>query len=229
VRSVLPADAGEGDGTYEITEDIRSLDLTGDRFIPDLVDVEEGVYSRFQTITTRFTDTETDVSDMAVGDTQDYIVETVGMPLIAEIHDYVSERTRRHAAADILVKAPMPCFLQVSFTIQQQAGEDDEISTDGIRAALADVINGISFTGRLPASILTDTIHNFLPDSASLSAIDMLGRIRTPDGETIWLRDDEVLTAPDRPDQMTTYQTLQFFAEPEDIAISLATVGSLPI
>ncbi len=229
VRSILLADDAEAEGTFEILSDTRAIDLTGNIFRPDIVDVEEAVYSRFQASVIRFQDSATLTADLTLGDTQDYSVELIGVPQIGDIHDYVAARDQRHAAADILVKAPMPCFVQVSFTINQQAGEDDEISTDGIKTALASAVNRIGFTGRLPVSTLIDVIHGFLPESASLANMDVLGRIRQPDGEPIWIRSSEALLVPSRPEVMVSPQTVQFFLEPADIAISLAVVGELPI
>ena len=231
IGSVLPTGGvGQAAGSYPIEADIRQIDLTGDIFAPDIVDVPEGVYSRFQTITIQFRDTDTTTLDLVEGtDTQDYDIELVGMPRIAETHDFVGGRDQRNYGGDILVKAPVPCFLQLSFIINQQVGSDEVIDEDGIKNALAAIVNAWPYVGALPGSILCETIHDFLFDTMSVSLVDMLGRIRKPNGDIRFIRSSEVLIIPDEPENMVTAKTTLFFLEPEDIALSIVNVGEPPL
>ena len=64
-------------------------------------------------------------------------------------------------------------------------------------------------------------IYNHLVgDCVGLSAINMTGRIRKPDGTTTVLNSTEVLIIPDKPAEMVTGRTTAFFLDPSDIAIS---------
>lgn len=231
VTGIIPVGGiGDTSGGFEIVKDIRQIDLTGDIFTPDIVSVAEVAYSRFQTITIQFKDTETSIASLTAGSsTQEYDITLVSQPNIAEAQAFVGSRDHRNRAGDILIKAPVPCFLQLSLTVQQQVGSDEVIDTDAMKNALAETVNRIPFLGRLPSSMLCETAHDFLFDTQSISLVDMLGRVRRPDGTDKWLRSSEVLVVPDEPDKMVTAKTVQFFSDPDDISISLENVGEPPL
>lgn len=212
-------------GTFTLVSDTRGLDLTGSAFVPDLADAGEAVYSAFQTATIRFVDTLTDTTALALGATARYDVETRGQDLIADLQAYVSDRGVRHFGADCLVRAPVPCFVQLSLTITKKSTEAAPDVT-AIKEDLAAAVNGIDFVGQLNASKLYDVIHNHLQNDTVVSGLDMLGRLRRPDGATTWLRSGEVLLVPAEPEQLVSYRTVQFFCAPADIAITV--VSGLP-
>lgn len=215
--------AGETEVTgFTITSDTRANDLTGDGFIPDIATVAEGAYTRFQTAVIKFTDTLTATATLEVGDSADYDVEVSGLPLIGEIQDFLSDEDHRHRAADLLVKAPVPCFVRLNFEIDRRSG-DTSPDLDAIKLALCAEVNGVPFIGRLYASQLQNVIYDSLHEDQTVSAIDMFGRIRYPDGSTSYLRDSEALLIPDDPANMVTARTVQFFLNPEDIGITVKT------
>jgi len=222
VRNIFPSGSTNVVGGFEITEDIRGLDLTDEGFKPDLEEAVEGVYTAYQTLVIRFKDTETVTSELDLGATQDYVCEAVGVPLLSAIQTTVNHRDYRSYGADALIKAPVPCFLQLTFTIHQQTSESPPDET-AIKSALCEVVNATPFTGRLYASHLHDTIHAYLSNASSVGAIDMFGRIRRPNGTTLYLRDDTVLTVPDESALMVTPKTVQFFLDPADISITVQT------
>ena len=219
-----------GDATsalsYEITSDSRGTDLTeiSGTLLPDITNSVEAVYSRFQTIIIQFLDVDTPAGALTIGDKKNYDCVLRGMPLIADISDYFTRLSRLHAAGDLLVKAPVPCFLQISLVIQMRPGQVAP-DLDDVRNAIAEKINNqYSFAGRLTSSVVTDTVHNFLPDLAGVSAIDLLGQIRRPDGTSTYLHATDLLVVPEHSDVMTTGRTVAFFVNTSDIAISLTTV-----
>lgn len=225
IKSVLQTGADATSGSYELTSDVRSIDLTGDDdFLPDVATTAEGAFSRYQAGVFKFLDTHTDTTALSVGAVRDYDVTVIGMPLIGDMQDYVAGRQVRNYAGDVLVKAPVPCFVQLTFRIQQKAGAEPP-DLDAIKNDLAAVVNGVSFTGRLPASLLSDTVHNRLTGDSALTNIDMFGRIRTPANATQYIRSDETLIVPDDADGMVTARTVAFYLEPEDIAVSVETVA----
>ncbi len=220
----LPGDEGST-GTYEVTSDTRAADLTGGGFVPDVVGEQEAAYTAFQTAAVEFIDTDTDVVDLELGSSQDYEVVLKTLPLLADVQETVSHRDVRHYGADCLVRAPVPCFVQLTFTIYKQQGQDDP-DTTAIAEALCAVVNTTGFTGALYASALHDAIHSLLPAGSSVGAIDMLGRLRYPDGSVRYVRDPDTLAVPDEPDSGVSRRTTQFFSEPGDIAIAVATVAA---
>jgi len=205
---------------FEIVADNRGNDLTATGFLPDIQTVAEGAYTAFQTATIQFTDTATDTSALSVGDTAEYACEITGVPLIADIQAEVSSRDVRSYAADALVKAPVPCFIQLTFTINKTSG-DPTPDVDGIKAALVDAVNGTGFTGRLDGSLLTDIVHNFITDDTSVTDLDIFGRIRRPDGSIQYVRDADSLVIPDQPGKMVTSKTVQFFTEVLSISVNV--------
>jgi hypothetical protein len=205
---------------FDISQETRSMDLTGDGFIPDIETISEGAYSAFQAAIVQFEDTSTDTSGMTIGDKQEYDTEIWGLPLIGDIQTHVASRDVRNYGGDILVKAPVPCFVQLSFTITKRATEDSPVISD-IKDALMKEVAEVGFIGRLYSSQLHDVIHGYLNNDANVSNIDMFGRIRYPDGTMKFLRSYELLEVPSEADKMVTAKTVQFFVESEDISISV--------
>jgi hypothetical protein len=226
VTAVRPLDADESFGSFEIREEIRTTDMTNiaAELTPDVLGAEEGAYTRYQAGTIRFYDSETDTSALTVGDTAEYSVTIRVMNDVATIQTILGRRSTRNYAGDVLVKAAVPCFVSLAFTLQGKPGEPLP-DADAIKAALTDFVNNTGFVGRLHASSLSDIIHNYLEGQVAISAIDMFGQIRRPDGTIKPLRSTEVLQVPDEPDRMVTARTTVFIMKAEDIAISAETVN----
>jgi hypothetical protein len=225
VINIRPAGSLVFAGGYAVVLDERGLDLSGDGFIPDIATVAEGAYSRFQTAVIRFKDTDVAVADLAIGATASYSFEVREMPLIGAIQDFVSERDTRSYGADCLVKAPVPCFVSLGMTIYRRSGDIDP-DVAAIKEALCTEVNNTPFVGQIYASRLYDIIHGHLHNDQTVSALDLLGRLRYPDGEIVILRDTEKIVVPDDAARMVSFRTVQFFLSPEDVAISV--VASVP-
>ncbi len=215
--------------TFLVTSDVRSRDLTpldNDGFLPDLVDDVEAVYSRFQATVIQFEDTSLTADEILLltegTSTADYDVTLRGLPLIADIQDWVSGRGIRNKAGDALIKSPVPCFMRISFSVQLKPGQEVP-DTSTIANNVAALVNRYGFTGRLPASAISDVVHNSLSGVAHIGAIDLLGDIRRPDGTIRRIRTTETLIIPDEPTLMVTSRTVAFFSDPADIAISIET------
>lgn len=224
IDHILRADATNTTGGFTITQEVRALDLTGGGFIPDVTALIEGIYSRFQTAVIQFYDDVTDVTSLLIGAQSLYNLEAKTMPQIADIQDLVSSRDVRSFAADALVKAPIPCFVQISFTIVKSSGEPDP-DLDGIKNALAASVNTVGFTGQLYASRLQAVIGGFLTNDEQTGALDLFGRLRYPDQTIHFIRSAEVLTVPTAEPSMVSARTVQFFTAPEDIAITVLTAA----
>jgi hypothetical protein len=219
--SVLPGDADDLSGSLEITQETREADLTAipGELVPDIVNPIEAEYSRYQAVVVRFKD-PVPVSGSSVGDVADYQVIIRAVDDLAAIQTLVSGRDARHAAGDVLIKAPVPCFVSLSFTITIEAGQPDP-DLSAIAEDLADLVNHYGFSGRLPASALSDRVHNALSGRSSVGPIDMFARIRYPGGRWQVLRSDELLTIPDDPDAMVSGRTAVFYLDPDDVSVSV--------
>ena len=225
-RDVRRADETDpiADG-YAVVEDVRDYDLTGDGFFPDVTSAVEAAYSAYATAVVRFRDT-TDHAALAIGDKRAYTVAAVCVPLVGEVQAHVSSRDVRPYGGDCLVKAPVPCFTTVNLTVYKKAGQPDP-DLDGMKSAVARLVNTLGFAGALYGSQVHDVVHSYLRDGQTASAVDMHGRIRYPDGSTVYVRDAEVLEVPDDPANMVTAKTVQFFADPGTVGVSVVT--KLPV
>ncbi len=221
IAKIRPA-GNEDVGGFEILEDVRGIDTSGDGFIPDVTSAEHAAYSAYQTITIRFHDDQTDAGALTLGATADYDCERRLVPLIAEIQAFVNRYGVHDLGADCLVKAPVPCFVSLHITIAKQSGTADP-DTDSMKNALVRLINGIGYVGRLYASQVSDVIHGYLDGNTGVSALDLHGRLRYPDGSLEYLRNRIVLTVPAAEERMVSPRTVQFFATVDDIAITVET------
>ena len=64
VDRVGPVLGPQDDAGYEVIADDRGIDLDYPGFVPDIIAAIEAVYSRYQTATIRFLDTDTPVTDL---------------------------------------------------------------------------------------------------------------------------------------------------------------------
>lgn len=220
-RNIRPDDAEPGTGGFNIVTDERGLDLTGDGWKPDVLDAVEAAYSAYSTAVVTFTDTH-DHAAFSIGDKQNYQVTAVTMPQIGDIQAVVGSRDVRPYGGDVLVKAPVPAFMAVNFTIFKRTGQADP-DASAIASAVAKVVNTTGFSGLLYASQIQDAVHGHLTDGQSVSSIDMHARIRYPDGTAAYLRDSEVLEVPDDPANMVTARTVQFLCSAEDVGVTIVT------
>jgi hypothetical protein len=231
VDKIIKADVVDSDSQtgFEIVNDIRSFDLSNEAtsFIPDIINASEAAYSPFQTSIIRFIDTSTSES-LEVGATASYSLFCRGMSLIRDIHDFLSGRDVRPAAGDVLVKAPVPCDLKLSFVIYKKI-TDAAVDTASIQTALADTVNKLEFTGRLAASTLHSVIHGYLTAGQTVSSIEMFGAIRKPDGNTIYVRDFDILEIPMLPSEMVSPKTTVFILDPADVGVSVQNIDSTAI
>lgn len=220
----LPNMAASTNG-FEPSSDARSVDLTGGGFVPDIVSAIEGVYSRYQTSVIKFVDTITPTTGLVVGTaTASYSVSVLAMPETKEVQDFVLDRDTGPVAADNLVKAAVPCFMSINFDLRVDAAATTP-DVAAISNNLAAYVNNIGFCGQLHASALADVIHNSLVGKAAVGAIDMLGRIRRPDGIDERLRDNAFLEIPDRPEVFTTGRTVVFVLDPSDVGITVVSAN----
>jgi hypothetical protein len=222
VDLIVPTGTTNVLGGYPVVSDTRAVDLTGSDWVPDIVGVAEGAYSPYQTAVIRFEDTDTLTQSMVINSAeQTYDITLRGLPLLKDIQTFVNDRSVRNYGGDCLIKAPIPCFLAISFVIFKP-GPAVTPDLEAMTTAICQAVNRYNFVGRLPVSLIADTAHNFLDEGMYLSAIDLLGRIRRPDGIWTLSRSNSILTIADDHQNMVTGRTVCFFAEPTSISIAVS-------
>lgn len=210
---------------YEVVRDIRGWDISDFDQAPDMTTVAESAYTRYQTAVIQFEDTDTVSAGLTVNTSRAYYaVTTVGLPLIADVQDFMGDRDIRARATDVLIKAAVPCFTKISFAIRAE-NINTAIDTGAIKLALVEEIQKIGFSGQLHSSSINGVVHRFLTGRQAVSAIDMFGRIRRPDGSIHYIRDNTLLEIPVDPARMVTGRTTAFLVGPDDISISVVAAG----
>lgn len=222
IISILP-EGSEDAGSFPITSDVRSYDVTEDEDAPEIESALEAVYSSFQTGIIQFHDTTTDTSSLTVGATASYDVVARIMPIIKNIQDAILADTSRPAAGDILVKAPVPAFTTVDARITLNLSS--EVTLGALQQAAADAVNMESFSGKLHVSRLHKAIQTLLGEDGDIEFLTVRARIRRPDGTHISLAERDLLLVPDEPENMVTANTVQFMAKAADISIELVRIS----
>lgn len=214
---------------YGIVLDNRGVDTSDALFVPDMRYLHETAYTRYQTATIRFEDTDSLTVDLVPNVSKAYYsVRTIGMPLIAEINDFLTTRDNRPRGTDILVKAAVPCFTKIAFQIRTETSTTISDATIAqIKQSVVDAVATVGFSGQLHASIIDSAVHKYLTGQQAVSKIDMFGQIRRPDGSVAYIRDPAVLTIPNDPARLVTGRTTAFLVSPDDVSVSVAAAGFL--
>lgn len=220
VKNITQAD---GTGNYSVFTDTRSFNPSATPFVLDLATALEANYSRYSTASIRFKDTTTDATSLVVNTaTRSYIVYVVVMPLIKDLQDYVN--TRAVNISDVLIKAPVPCFMSVSFNLNQTSS-DPTPNTAALKISIAKAVNKGGFPGIFSASIVSKVCHDaFVGTNMSISNIELQCLIHRPDGTTTLLTDSSILTIPSDPTNLVSSNTVAFILDPTAVAITIVHI-----
>ena len=225
IRSVRPLGASSGFlGTLPFTAEI-GFDPTptayADGFVPYLGTPADASFSRFQTAVVNFSD-DTTATHPAVGQTREYDFTFVQAPDIATLQDYFDRPANRGVGMDVLVRAPVPCFVRVTVNVSRSRSSATP-DVDAIKAVVAAEVNATDFVGRLFASRLAFAVQSLLAGDASVASIQMLGRIRRPSGTDYYIDDDDELNVAIAADPAVGSRSVQFFADAQDVSVNVAT------
>jgi hypothetical protein len=228
VQSILLPSQVPGSPGFAVTSDVRGVNLAPDAthiYFPDITSALEAVYSRYQTAAIQFVDTLTtgqgSLTPGAVS-TFNYTVLLKAMPEIDVAQDYLGQLNNRPPMSDALVRGVVPCFTTVAFTLTVSKGTT--VSVPAVQNAVADAVNAINFTGALPASLVTQAVHNLLGASViSITTITLAGRIRRTDGVMIPISDPVNLACPNDPAHLATGRTVAFLLQAADVTVTVVT------
>lgn len=213
------------DNGYKIVNDARGVDFSALDFVPSLKYLYESTYTRYQTVNIQFEDTDTSIVSLVPNTSKaKYYVDTVSLPLVAEVQDFLSSRDVRSRTTDVLVRAAIPCFTKIAFQVRKDASDPDP-DVAAIKEAVSKRIGEIGFTGQLHASHIAAAAQQLLTGKQAIGQIDMFGRLRRPDGNTIYLRDPNILHVPNDPQNLITGRTVTFLTRPEDVAVGVVAAG----
>lgn len=234
ISSILPPNSTPDQGGFEIVSEVRGLDLTSTdgEFVPQIANIVEGAYSRYQTAVVQFVDNLTDTTGLVDGTSQQqYQVTVLAMPNIADLQAIAVDRGRRNPQADYLVRAPVPAFSSVDLTVLY-ADPAPVPDVNAIKQAVVTRISGLNFLmGQLPASLIYQAVQEAIAGTGTMvqAPIDIEVVIRKPNGELIRARSANEIIVPDLPADDVTSRTTIFYLGLNDVGVSVRKVPALPV
>lgn len=210
---------------YTITkynEAVRWLDT---EYKPDILNTFEAAFTRYKLAIIRFIDDDKKSSDFKIGDTANYLVTTIGMPLIGQLQDFLSGNDVRCRTADVVVRAAIPCFTSIGFKVRRAANEPDP-DFAAMKKDIVAAVAKLGFSGELSASTITSAASAYLSGQQAINAIDIFGKLLRPSGDVVYLRDPERITVPTDPANMVSAKTVVFLTSADDIEIATEVVAS---
>lgn len=207
----------------------RQLDLASadGEFVPDITDVSEGAFSRYQTLTVQFTDLTTAASTDAMGSAE-FTAYVYQMPDIAALQSFVNDRSRRNPCADYLVRAAIPCICTSTINVVRRS-VDTQIDSASIQLAASAAINNLGFQlGYLPGAKIVVAAHSLLDSSATLDLpVSLSGRLWCPDDTAHYLGASDELSVPDGLESLSvTSRTVGFYLTPKDVVVNVSGMGT---
>ena len=227
VSSILPVGATNTTGSLEVVQESRGFDVSGLSYVaPELQTAQEAQYTRFQTMVVQFRD-PTLLSTTPIGTVVSYRFDLDGVPLIAEIQDYISNRSIRAPGADYLVRAPIPFLVAVSMQVDYFKG-DDAVDVAAVQTEVANAINQIDFSrGRLSSSLVIDAAHNVLSGRANVhEPIDIMGYLAVPGQPVVPVRTSTGIDVPELLEAGVSARNVLFFTDVTAIQVNVQTTAA---
>ena len=209
---------------YETVNTVRGFDLEDDGtgFSPDIETAVEAAFTRYQTCTLQFLDTDT-FAGLELGSRETYSLTLRLQNGIDELQSFLNSSETRPSGSDILVRAASPFDVKISVVIHNR-NKDFTAPIDAIKEDLYSYVNSLSFSSKLYESNLISVIQNALTEDQSIDSIDLRGRLLYPSGRVRYINGRVSLTIPEDPLNMVTPRTTSYFLNKSDIQISVQSV-----
>lgn len=196
----------------ELLNDSRSVDLSPEigQLTPYIENPTFGVYSAFQvsTLTVR---TLASVTDPV------FTVTLRGMPDIASIQRLVGGRDYRATGGDILIKAPIPCFVSINMELERNTNASTFPSNQELISSVVDSVNSTGFQGKLYASQIAEAVAG---DGYSVTNVTLYATTFLPDGTQRTSISETGITVPVEPTSQTSWRTVVFVTSPSKVSIN---------
>lgn len=224
VDSAGPPGGDPSAAGFEVVSTVRGVDPAAASPAPDVRTGAEAAYSRFQTAAVRFRDPTTPAGALQVGvDRRDCVLTLATRPLVAEAQALLSSRRLGPPAGDALARAAVPGRVSVEVEVLARPGSAG-VDASAAAAAVADLVEGLGFGGRLTAAAVAAAVAPSLAPGAAVGEVLMRCDVPAPSGATIRLRGRARLDPPDAPADGATARTTAFTADPGDVTFRVATV-----
>lgn len=223
VKKEEEANFGIANG-YGVLNISRSYDVTssGDEFIPEIEKPIEGAFSKYQTATVTFLDTDNEgVSPL--GTRANYSLTLRYQRNVKEIQDFLNSPTVRPMSFDVLVKGAMPLELKIAVIINNRDASY-VVDTSIISYAVSSYVNNLKMNQTLYKSDIISVIHRLLESEQSVVSVDMRGKLIYPTGAVKYINAPDVLTIPNDTQNMVTSRTTAIFLNKSDVTVVVKSV-----
>ena len=223
VKKEEEANFGIANG-YGVLNISRSYDVTssGDEFIPEIEKPIEGAFSKYQTATVTFLDTDNEgVSPL--GTRANYSLTLRYQRNVKEIQDFLNSPTVRPMSFDVLVKGAIPLELKIAVIINNRDASY-VVDTSIISYAVSSYVNNLKINQPLYKSDIISVIHRLLESEQSVVSVDMRGKLIYPTGAVKYINAPDVLTIPNDAQNMVTSRTTAIFLNKSDVTIVVKSV-----
>jgi hypothetical protein len=218
VFSIIPDTPQLTGGTFPITNvtyGYRSFESGINNAINSYRDAR---FTKYQTAEVTFTYDES--PGLAVGSNLNFIVSAYYQPNIGEIQDLVTSSSERLACADYLIKAALPCFVELDLTLAKANSNDTytSLNINQLKQDLFTYINTIPFGETVHASKIVTICHNYNISRVELP-ISMTGNILCNDGSSLKVEGGDYLKIPTNISLGVSPKTTQFFINYYDTSV----------
>jgi hypothetical protein len=209
---------------YEVINTIKDFDISDDDtgFSPEIEIAVEAAFTRYQTVTLQFLDTDTS-ADLAIGTKADYSFTLRGQKSIDAIQKLLNGEDVRPTGSDILVRAAIPFDVKVSMVIHNR-NKDYVVPVDLIKNKLFDYVNSMGLGSKLYESNLISVIQNQLTDDQSIDSIELRGRVIYPSGRIRYINGRVSLSVPEDPLNLVTSKNTSYFLDKSDVQVTVKSV-----
>ena len=189
---------------------------------------EEARFTKYQTAEVTFNYSDPD--NLPVNSYAEFTVQISYQPNILEMQDLLLLDDNRLASADYLVKAVIPCMVSLKINLLKKRPTDtyESLNLAKLKQDIFKYINTLPFGGDLQASSIIDLCHNYNIKRVDLP-INMQGLILCPDGTSIALEDNDVLTIPYSLEKGVTPKTTAYFIDyyriEKDVLLPIDNIG----
>ena len=147
---------------------------------PEIISAVTARYSVYQAATFSFQ------FPGIVGTTANFLVSMITMPNLLTLQNYVNLADVRNEANDVLIRAPVPCFIGVSVNILRATGNTD-VTAAMIQTAISAVINGTEIgTAAITAEHVVMAVANAYPTVRVDFPVLLDAKTYMPDGG-VWM------------------------------------------
>jgi hypothetical protein len=175
---IVKVSSGAGPEVSDPADMAVSFSAEGGAY-PHLADVVSSFYSVYVTV-----EVVLEYPGL-VGDTAEFTVTVRQLGGLRTIQEYLARNDVRNKAQDLLVKAPVPCFVEVRMALNTETVADrPEIAA--VQQLVADTINGFPVgRGLVSASDIAYSVRNAYPDFVLDLPLYMRGSVLLPDGSRV--------------------------------------------